>query len=68
MQPIVINKNGRPRKTYTDDFLYTIAEEYKQMTASKVAERHNVSLSTVRRWIRICKERGVIIRGESETS
>lgn len=60
MEMITIPKGGRPPKQYTDDFLTVIADEYKHMTQLEMATIHKVSPSTITRWIRIARDRGMI--------
>ena len=60
MEMITIPKGGRPPKKYSDAFLRAIGDEYKYMTTQELAEHHNVSPSTVTRWIRRARDRGLI--------
>lgn len=60
MDMITIPKGGRPRIQYTDTFLSVIADEYKHMTQLEIAAIHKVSPSTVTRWIRYARDRGII--------
>lgn len=57
---ILIPRGGRNPKEYSDTFFLALADEYKHMTQREIAEHHNVSTSTVTRWIRKGRDRGLI--------
>lgn len=60
IEMITIPKGGRPKISYTDDFLREIADRYKTMTRADIAVIYHVSVPTVARWIRIARDRGII--------
>ena len=59
---ITIPRGGRNPIQYTDSFLRAIADQYRHMTTKEIAEHHNVSVSTVGRWVKKARERGYIPR------
>lgn len=47
---------GRPKKVYDKDLLQLIYRDYHTMTGQQVADKYHVSLSTVRRYIRMMRQ------------
>lgn len=47
------NKVGRPKNSfkYNDQFYLSIVEEHKDLSISQMANKHNVSTSTIIKWI-----------------
>lgn len=50
-------RTGRPRKVYDDKFLRLIYDDYTHMTGQQVADKYGLSLSTVRRYVRLIRQR-----------
>lgn len=57
---ILIPRGGRNPIEYSNAFFLALADEYKHMTQREIAEHHKVSTSTVTRWIRKGRDRGLI--------
>lgn len=47
-----IHKGGRPPVQRPEEFYAKILEEYEVMTIGQMCEYHNVSRSTISRWLR----------------
>ena len=47
---------GRPKKIYDKDYLLLIYRDYLHMTGQQVADKYNLSLSTVRRYVRMIRQ------------
>lgn len=47
------SKSGRPKNSfkYDDKFYLTIVEEHNNFSISQMSKNHNVSMSTVVKWI-----------------
>lgn len=56
-------KGGRPKKTYTDEYLLALLDEHvHDLSLSQMAEKYNVSVSTISKRLRLARE--VAIRAE----
>lgn len=60
-------RTGRPRKVYDDKFLQLIYDDYTYMTGQQVADKYGLSLSTVRRYVRIIRQREEDVTNAKET-
>ena len=49
-------KTGRPKKILDPRLLDLMYEDYKTMTGQQVADKYHLSLSTIRRYMRLKKE------------
>lgn len=50
-----IHKGGRPPIQRPDGFYETILNEYESMTIAEMAEFHNVTRTTISRWLKIAR-------------
>lgn len=46
-----IHKGGRPQK-YDDTFYISIVQQYETNTIGQIAEHHNVTRTTISRWLK----------------
>jgi transposase len=60
-------RTGRPRKVYDDKFLRLIYDDYTHMTGQQVADKYGLSLSTVRRYVRLIRQREEDATNDKET-
>jgi transposase len=60
-------RTGRPRKVYDDKFLQLIYDDYTHMTGQQVADKYGLSLSTVRRYVRLIRQREEGVTNDKET-
>jgi transposase len=60
-------RTGRPRKVYDDKFLQLIYDDYTHMTGQQVADKYGLSLSTVRRYVRLIRQREEDATNDKET-
>jgi transposase len=60
-------RTGRPRKVYDDKFLQLIYDDYTHMTGQQVADKYGLSLSTVRRYVRLIRQREEDVTNDKET-
>ena len=60
---ITIPKGGRPKKTISNEFIIQLANDRLNMSIVEVCAKHNISPSTMHRYIRMGKERGIIKLG-----